>query len=270
MNASDCPVYPTPDHEAAAVYATEFFSRQKSVDSVWLTCSCARGSAEPASCVDIAAVVPPGTSRAARQQLGAAWAEHSQGSPVLAALARHGRYAGVHMEVIDGQLLEHRHHHDVCSGPDEFELEIGNFVQYSVPLHERVPRLAELRREWLPYYSEELRERRLAMVNRYCLNNIDHVKPYVDRQLYFQAFRRLYNAAGEFLQALFIARRTYPVAYDKWIKEQFEEILELPELYPRFVELHSISNFESAELTHKAEALREMFTEYCAQDGPTG
>ncbi len=53
----------------------------------------------------------------------------------------------------------------------------------------------------------------------------------VDRGLYFQAFDRLYNAHQEFLQALFISRRTYPIVYNKWIHEQIVDILHLPELY---------------------------------------
>ena len=195
------------------------------MDAVLLTCSCARGKAVPASCVDISVLLRPQTDRAHREQLAGAWSKHSEGSPVVAALAAHGKYAHIDLDMTDGAFREG--YHGWCSGPDEFELEIGNLLHYSVPLFEKGSRLLELKEAWLPYYSSELRNRRLAMVGEYCLNNIDHVAPYVERQLYFQAFRRLYNAAGEFLQALFIARRTYPIAYDKWIKEQLEEILGL-------------------------------------------
>ena len=75
----------------------------------------------------------------------------------------------------------------------------------------------------------------------------------------------MYNAAGEFLQALFIARWKYPIAFDKWIKEQIVEILGLPELYPRFVDLLSIKNFESSEIEDKADSLHEMLNEYCIE-----
>lgn len=107
---------------------------------------------------------------------------------------------------------------------------------------------------------------RLRMVGKYCLNNIDHVAPYVERQLYFQAFRRLYNAAGEFLQALFIARYKYPIAYDKWIKEQLVEILGFPDLYPRFVDLLSIKDFASSKMKEKADSLLHMYNEYCVKN----
>ena len=57
------------------------------------------------------------------------------------------------------------------------------------------------------------------MVRRYCLNNLNHIPLYVNRASYFQAFDRPYNAIQEFLQALFIAYQTYPIAYAKWIRE---------------------------------------------------
>ncbi len=57
------------------------------------------------------------------------------------------------------------------------------------------------------------------------------------------------------LQALFIARRTYPIAYDKWIREQVVEILGLPELHPQMVHLLEIDRLESDELIQKAETV---------------
>jgi len=80
----------------------------------------------------------------------------------------------------------------------------------------------------------------------------------VARGLYFQSFNRLYDAFREFLQALFISCRTYPIAYDKWIREQVEEILGLPDLYQRLPRLLEISHFESDEIAQKAEELRGL------------
>ena len=261
------PLYPTPQHEAAALYATEFFSEQDSVDAVLLTCSCARGKAAPSSCVDISVLLRSDTDLTTRERLNGAWANHSGGAPVVAALASHGAYAHIDVNVTNGDFQEG--YHGWCSGPDEFELEIGNLLQYSVPLYETGCHLQEMRDTWLPYYSPEIRDRRLAMAAKYCLNNIDHVASFVERRLFFQAFRRLYNAAGEFLQTLFIARRKYPIAYDKWIEEQLVEILVIPELYPRFIDLHSIRVFESSEIRDKAESLRDMFDEYCREEIPS-
>ena len=77
------------------------------------------------------------------------------------------------------------------SGADEFELEIGNTLAYSVALWERVGVRAsyyrELQAAWLPYYNENLRRTRLAMVLRYCRNNLAHIPRYAPRGRHFRA-----------------------------------------------------------------------------------
>lgn len=80
--------------------------------------------------------------------------------------------------------------------------------------------------------------------------------------LYFQSFNRLYDAYREFLQGLFIARRTYPIAYDKWIREQIAEILELPALYQALVALWEIDALEGPALDQRANTLRRLWEEY--------
>jgi hypothetical protein len=114
----------------------------------------------------------------------------------------------------------------------------------------------------LPYYDEALRQERLAATLKFCHNNLAHIEPFVKRGLYFQAFRRLYDATREFLQALFIAKRLYPIAYDKWVKKQILEILELPDLYPAFVALYEVHHLESDELTHKGQQLSALIAHY--------
>ena len=103
------------------------------------------------------------------------------------------------------------------------------------------------------------------MVRRYCLNNLAHVPLFVERGLCFQAFQRLWHAFGEFLQALFISRRVYPIAYDKWIREQVEEILGLPELYSDLPHLFEIGHFESQEIAQKARELVALVGRYVVE-----
>ena len=93
---------------------------------------------------------------------------------------------------------------------------------------------------------------------RYCRNNLDHIPLYVERGLYFQSFNRLTDAFQEFLQALFIAHRSYPIAYDKWVREQVEGILGMPRLYERLPKLLEIDCLESTELVRKATRLEEL------------
>ena len=142
------------------------------------------------------------------------------------------------------------------SGPDDFELEVGNLLAYSSPLWVTGGTFSQLQAQWLPYYGAPLRRERLAMVRGYFDNNLDHIPLYVAWRALFQAFSRFYHAFGEFLQALFIARRVYPIAYNKWVREQIEDILGLPELYVQLPRMFEIEHFESEVLAEKGAMLR--------------
>jgi hypothetical protein len=71
------------------------------------------------------------------------------------------------------------------------------------------------------------------------------------------------------LQALFVARRTYPLCYNKWIQEQVIEWLSLPELYKELPPILSVRKIESAEVGEKAEALRTLLKRWTCP-GPHG
>jgi len=164
------------------------------------------------------------------------------------------------LDFIKGQFS--KGYHDWTSGPDTFEIEIGNILQYSYPLYERGNYLKRLKKIWLPYYSENKRLKRLRMVVKYCHNNLDHIPLFIDRGLYFQAFNRFYNAYREFFQGLFISKKIYPIAYDKWIKEQLVDILKDKTLYKKIVKLLDIGNFESDILKKKRRSLKKLISDY--------
>jgi predicted nucleotidyltransferase len=255
--------YPTPEHQAAAETVTHFFSANYPVEAVLLVNSCARGKATPDSCLDMNVLVRPEQLKSLYHQLETGWAEFEKSDPVFRALEGAGKYAQVHLDFIDGAFAPQER--DFTSGPDGFELGIGNALAYSLPLWLGSDYYAGLKVKWLPYYSEELRTERLKMVRYYCLNNLHHIPLYAARGLYFQSFDRLYNAYREFLQALFIARRTYPIAYDKWIHEQVAEILGLPALYRQLTHLLEIRHFESPEIAEKARQVEDLLEQYAPQ-----
>jgi hypothetical protein len=257
--------YPTPEHEAAARRFTEFITGNFDADAVLLVNSCARGKATRDSCLDIIMLARPDALRAQLDSIHREWRKFEATDSAIAALKAVGKYSVVHADFVHGEFVPQER--DEAAGPDGFELEIGNFLAYSVPLWQGSGYYTELRGKWLPYYSEELRAERLNMVRHYCRNNLHHIAPYVERGLYFQAFDRLYNAYREFLQALFMARRTYPIAYNKWIKEQVVDILGLPELYARLPRLFEVSRFESRELADKAVELEEMLDQFAPATG---
>ena len=218
-------MFPTPQHADAAGGVCTFFSERPDVEAVLLVGSTARGKASRDSCLDIAVLLRPSVLAAHRHDLTGSWAEFYQSSEIFSELSAAGAYAHVDLDFIDGRFAPGPH--TWTSGPDEFELEIGNHLVYSVPLWQHGDYLAELKARWLPYYGDDLRRERLAAARAFCINNLDHIPLFVERGLYFQSFHRLYDAFREFLQALFITRRTYPIAYNKWIREQVEDILGL-------------------------------------------
>ena len=252
--------YPTNEHERAARRLVEFFSAVPVAEAVLLVCSCARGRASRDSCLDAAVLVRPEVFPQEKDALEQQWNAFCESDDAFASLRQVGKFSGVDLDFIDGCFVPQKR--GPTGGPDGFELAIGNYVAYSAPLWERGDLFRRLKERWLPYYDEWLRERRLAMVRHYCLNNLDHIPLYVERGLHFQAFNRLYDAHREFLQALFIARRTYPIAYDKWIQEQIVDILEMPALYRTLVRLFEIEHLESDEIARKAEVLRGLVAQY--------
>lgn len=254
-------LYPTPQHARAAGALQDLFSRDPAVDSILLMGSTARGKASADSCLDILVLYRPDGQARPRERLEALWQAHAS-EPVYQEMQRVGAYANVDLNWSDGQFDPACHPHGYTSGADEFELEVGNYLAYSVPLGQAGPYYQELCARWLPYYDEALRQERLAMATRYCRNNLAHIPLYAPRGLYFQCFKRFYHAFEEFLQALFISRRVYPIAYDKWVREEIVDILGLPELYARLPGLLEVRDFESQEIVSHARALEALLAEY--------
>lgn len=248
--------FPTKLHRRAGEEIVAFFDSAPEVAAVLLVNSLARGVGTPESDLDIAVLVQPDAPPAAVAALDQRWREHYQAHRAFHDLRAAGSFTGVHLDLVDGQFVAEPW--DDGGGPDGFELQIGNQLAYSVALSERGDALTSLREMWLPYYGDELRAQRLGMVADACRYDLDHVPFFVGRGLYFQAFDRLYKAFQEFLQALFIARRLYPIAYNKWIHEQVAVRLGLPELYAQLPQILEIPRLESDATVGKAELLRTL------------
>lgn len=252
----DDALFPTHIHRQAAAAIVAFFQSRPGVDAVLLVNSCARGVATAESDLDIAVLVTPALSLPERQGLEQQWQQFRAAEDVFQHLQAAGQFTGVHLDLFDGQFVPETW--DDGGGPDGFELGIGNQLVYSQPLWQGSTAFRDLQAVWLPYYDESLWQQRLTMVRNACHYDLDHVPFYVARGLYFQAFDRLYKALQEFLQALCIAHRTYPIAYNKWLREQVESRLGLPELYAQLPSLLEIPRLESNDVTLKAADLRTL------------
>ena len=140
------------------------------------------------SCLDMLVLGRPETMSTAQTDIQKAWDEFYTTASVFQKLGVVGTYAHVDLEFSDGDFAPTSR--GWTDGPDEFELIIGNYLAYSVPLHQKGNYFDELREKWLPYYNEDLRRERLLMVRKYCLNNLDHIPLYIERGLHFQCFNR--------------------------------------------------------------------------------
>jgi hypothetical protein len=248
--------FPTAAHERAASAITSFFAERDETDAVLLTNSCARGKATPDSCLDMQVIVQPDAVLRLDEEFG----RFAAGSPEIAALGRAGRFSDLHLDVSDGVVTLAPIREE---GIPWSEVSIGTFFVYSVPLHLNGERYEQLRSEWLPFYDDALRLERLRAARWFVLeNNVARIPWYVERRLYFQAFDRFYRAFQGFLLGLHLARRTYPIAYNKWIREQVAETLGLPELYARLPPLFELERLESDALDQKAAELATLVDQY--------
>jgi predicted nucleotidyltransferase len=245
--------YPTKEHEEAAKKFVELFSKDKKVKAILLTCSCARGKAHKSSCVDFAIVVKDLKDK---KDIKKKFEEFTKNSKEYKKLKELDKFTHIDLDVIDGTFRPSDR--GICSQSSEFELELGNYIAYSIILFERDKYFSKLTKRYLPYYNESLRLRRLNRTIRYCLNHLDHIEQFVKRKLHFQAYERLLDSVQGFMQALFIKNKVYPIAYDKWVKDQYYEILKRPDLYKKIVDIISIKKFESNEINIKSKKLMRL------------
>ncbi len=250
------PSFPTKLHRDTAELIRDYFLAIPGVDTVLVVNSCARGQAVPESDLDFAILTKPNTILTEIRNIESSWQIYLETQPTFLKYKQSNQFAHLHLDIIDGNytpaILEKG------EPIDYFEIEIGNQICYSAPMDNPGPYFKELQSKWLPYYNEELRLQRLTMSRNACEYDLDRIPFFIKRELYFQAFDILCKAFQEYLQILFIANKTYPIAYNKWIKEQIVIWLNMPDLYQKLSPILSVSNIESNEPINKAKMLRGL------------
>ena len=253
------PTFPTILHQDTAELVRDYFLTIPNVDTVLVVNSCARGQAVPESDLDFAVLVKPDTTPVEIGSIETAWLNYSATHLTLLKYKKSNQFAHLHLDIIDGNYTPTILEIGVAS--DFFEIEIGNHICYSAPMDNAGIYFKELQNKWLPYYNEELRLQRLTMTRDACEYDLNHIPFFIKRGLYFQAFDILCKAFQEYLQTLFIANKTYPIAYNKWIKYQITDLLNKPDLYPKLSPILSVSNIESNEINYKVKMLRELLND---------
>lgn len=253
--------FPTELHRQATEVIKGFFFEQQNIDTILLVNSLASGKATSESDIDIAVLASQIITNTEIARLDSTWHNFLNSNTTLNLYRNSHKFAQIHLDIIDG-VFEPAIWED-GGGIDFFEVEIGNRLLYSAPLTDEGEHFKKLKSKWLPYYDINLQTQRLKLAKGACLYDLDHIPIFVKRRLYFQAFDRLYVAFQKFLQTLFIKHKTYPIAYNKWIKDQVVGILKLPELYKELPNIISVNNVESIELNDKAKTLNKLLDQYC-------
>ncbi len=254
-------IFPTEIHKEIVTIINDFFFRKKNVDTVLLVNSLARGQATEDSDIDMAVLVSDSCKKNEILAIENTWQLFLNSNSRIDHYLKSNRFAQIHLDIIDGifepAIWENG------TAVDSFEVEIGNRLLYSIPLINEGEYFKKLKLKWLPYYDDTLQNQRLQLAKEACLYDLDHIPVFVKRGLHFQAFDKLYTAFQKFLQTLFIKHKTYPIAYNKWVKDQVAGILKLPELYKELLTVISVKNIESDELIDKAKCLEKILNKYC-------
>lgn len=250
------PVFPTKLHQDMAELIRDYFLAVPGVDTVLVVNSCARGQAVPESDLDFAILTNHDITPGEVRKIETSWKIHLKTQRTFVKYQQSNQFAHLHLDIIDGTYkpgsLERG------EPIDYFEIEIGNQICYSAPMGNAGPYFKELQNKWLPYYDEERRQQRLTMSRSACEYDLDHIPLFTKRELYFQSLDILFKAFQEYLQTLFISKKVYPIAYNKWIKEQIVKWLNMPDLYPMLPPILSVGNIEGDELVVKASMLRQL------------
>ncbi len=250
------PVFPTTLHRDVAEIIREYFLSIPGVDTILVVNSCARGQATSESDLDMAVLVNPETSNREITEMDAAWQTYSDSQSTIIKFKQSTPFAHLHLDIIEAKYIPQTI--EVGEPIDTFEIEIGNQICHSAPFSDEGIYFGQLKNKWLPYYPNELRIERFQRLQTACNYDLNQIPFLVKRGLHYHAFYILYKAFREFLQLLFIAEQTYPIAYNKWIKYQITNWLKMPELYPLLSPILSVSNIDSGEVNQKAILLKNL------------
>ncbi len=268
------PVYPTPRHEQVARDLTGALALDPRVQTVLLSGSLARGRGVPESCVDLTVMVRPDDFKryvaTSDERSGDGGRRRRE---AFAALGADEIYEdGPGMTVIFSGLQCHLGftNGDLKPGAglpreDGFELEVGNYVVYSVPLFDRDGYWENWRRRYLPFLPEDVRLARLAAVRADFDYNIENIRLMARRGLLFHGLERVMIAFRYLVQMCFLTAKVYPIDYMKHLEEQVSVLLGHPNWISQMSAVFTVPNLTPGLLMAKADLLSHLADNFLAQ-----
>jgi hypothetical protein len=145
---------------------------------------------------------------------------------------------------------------------DAFETTIGNLFVYATTLYQSGTKYQQLKAQYLPFYDDTLRKVRLTGTTREFRYKLWKTRWLAQRAQFFAALEALLEANRIFLQHLFIRRRTYPIDYTKWLKEQLSQILKVPALYRELAALINGIELTIEAFEARSLSLERLFARY--------
>jgi predicted nucleotidyltransferase len=262
--------FPNQDYRRILETMCEYFRRYPGTSAIVLTGSLARGKAVKGSCIDLAVFL----GKEAFASLGSTVNRRAKAYARLGGrICYHSGnveggvgFGNIRVDLIftDGRLdPQQQDSYDVTR--DEFETTVGNLFVYSVPMYVRGRAYQRLGERYLPFYDDRLRKIRLQATATEFQHKTWKARWLAERGEYTAALYSLLEAQRIFIQHLFIKERKYPIDYVKWLREQCEGILRMPDLYQELA-----STLRGIELTQEGIAERSamveaLFAKYCSK-----
>jgi len=259
-------LFPNENYRRTLEKMVDYFRVFPGVFAVVLTGSLVRGKAVEGSCIDLCVFLhKEDYERLASGVKARAKAYSRMGGEVCyyTSEVEGGVEFGdvrVDMQFTDGKFQRGHMSFDIVR--DEFETTIGNLLVHCMPFFQKGNRYQHLGARYLPFYDDAIRKERLDGTSEEFNYKAWKAHWLASRGEYFSALETLLETERIFLQHLFIKERKYPIDYAKWLKEQCETILCMPELYRKLTGVVEGIKLSKRGIIKKTSMLERMMQQY--------
>lgn len=118
---------------------------------------------------------------------------------------------------------------DICdtSVYDSFDVLLGALYEHSIVLFGELPYYHEIKNNYFPFYSDEIRRKRLIVLSSR-IKRYNSIIELLLKEKNYDLIDYLFKSRSYFFKWLFIYERKYPISLSKHIGIQLSSILNLP------------------------------------------